>query len=351
LTPRAARRLGAALLLLGLALPALVAAASLDQPPGPGERERLVRAAGAAAGARSLVADAFLRLLLPAAADPATVPLPRARLASVFAIALTTSLLYLLLALSRGRATALLACLALAAFAPVAAAGARLRPELPATLLGVGGVLALLAMPRLRGARRAPAARTFAAIAAAAVLFALAAAALPAAAVHLLVPAALLVLQLAVRLPRLPRLLRRRAVPWRAWWGRLAPWALLVVACGATTAAARHWLVLGDPAALPPTPSEFDLWPRGLPARAALLLLVVLGAVRYVLGIGMRLGRTRRITPSVVLLCYVAALLVQRALAPPGTDALPAAVPAALLAADGAFLVLVLGVSLTLRRA
>jgi hypothetical protein len=90
-----------------------------------------------------------------------------------------------------------------------------------------------------------------------------------------------------------------------------------------------------SPAELVPTASAVGLLPAAPLLRYPLLLLAALGALRLTLRTGQRLGRRGRLGADLLLWLYCAVLLAQRWLRQDGEDALPAAVPLALLLADG----------------
>jgi hypothetical protein len=305
-------------------------------------------------GARSRPVELYLAAMAPPAMADAA--LAQARLASVIGLCALSGLLYLLLAAVRGRAMALLGCAALASLPPIAIDGAALRAELPASVFGLLGVVLLIGAPRaLTGARRRWARPGLLLLAVpVAMAFGLAAACQPAAGILLLVPGGALLLVVGTHLLRAARLLRRRSLwrlPTAALNRRLLPWVALVGTGLVGMLAMLAIAVDGDPQALAASRSLAGLLPASWPARLLALALAALGAVKLLLLVGLRLGRRRRIEAATIVAVWVAVVLMQRALGDPGTDALPAAAPLAVLIAEGAMLALVVALGLVLRRA
>lgn len=342
------RRLaGHCLVLLVALLPALLAGSRIDAPPAPGEWERLAHAVEDPAD--SAVVRGFLTAQVPAdvsAVPPAGTPaaarlLARARLIQVLGLFALSLLTYLALTLASGRARGLLCCAFLCVLPPLTAAGHVLRPETPAALFGLLALVLLLGVATLQQpalARRASAATLAAAGLCAGVALGLAAGSLPGAGILLLLPglcATVIMVQLAVRLLRA---LRRRlwvVVPVRAATGRLWPWAFAAVAALAATLLVLE-LAVPAPGALAPSAATVDLLPSAPWARWPLAVLAALGAFRLIVRAGLRLGRRGRPDGDFLLMLYCAILLAQRWLGDGAADALPAAVPMAVLLADGA---------------
>ena len=362
--PRLRRWLVGGITVLCLLLPALAAGTGIDAPPQQGELRRVGWALG--------VSDAesggeVLRLFYgatigsgAAAHWPAQAHqiVGQARLASVLAILATTLVLYLALAVSRGRGSALAACVALSVLPPVAREGSLLRPEAPAGLFGLLGVVLCLvyawAVPRrpgigeLRRAVRLGVIGLYAGIA-----FGLAAACTPRAGAFLLVPmgAAVLVAALVVvRLPRWVRRFRRGGLPFAAITARLWPWVLLALLALGTTAIVQRVAGAGEPLDVMPHVAA-PLLPERTVSRVPLWFLLGIGMVRMLLGVGFRLGRRRRLGLDTLLLLYVGAMLIPHVFRPQVQDALLAAPAVALLASEGALLLVFVVLGLSLRRA
>ncbi|MGE3174841.1 MAG: hypothetical protein AB7O97_19580 [Planctomycetota bacterium] len=351
------RRLAAqALLVLIAVLPALVAGLGIAAPPAEGEWQRL---AAAAAGprplAQSLVADGFLLSTAPAGAvvpDAGTAAadafLAQARLGQVFGIAAIAFLAYFAVTLAAGRVRALLSLLWLAALPPVAVGGHVLRPETASIAFGLLALLLLQCVwvvQRPAARARGRAAVTIALCATAAVALGLGAAALPAAGgILLLLPGgASMVAALQVGM-RLLRSLRQRSIvllPVRAAAARLWPWVFAAVAA-LFAAAVLLQVAVRAPEALAASPAAVALFPPSSWAYWPLVALCAFGGLRLVLRIGQRLGRRGRLGADALLLVYCAVLLLQRAVRPAGEDTLPAAVPVAVLLAEGSGYVVLL---------
>lgn len=269
-----------------------------------------------------------------------------ARLLQVFVMGGITGLLYLAVVLARGRLQALLACLLFAVLPPVAAEGALVRPEAPATLLA--GLALLLLQCFAQTARRrpsvAPRRRVVSLLglgACAALALGLATAELPSLGAQVLLPGLILTLGAAMLSFRAWRLLRRRGwqrLPHRALNARLLPWTAMALATPAVVLAVLALAAVPPGDALRGTPAAASLVPalHESPIAAAITIaLLVLGATSAVLRIGLRFGRGGRIGAELVLLVYCALELAATAAAPADADRLPAAPALAIVLAEG----------------
>jgi hypothetical protein len=350
--PRGLRPLVALVVIaLFVMLPALVAGAGIDAPVQQAERDRLAVPEGTA---RSIPAELFYRATLPDTPDLRVTDrvVAQARLAPVLALAGIGLLLYVLLALGRARLTGLLACAVLALLPPVADEGFLLRPEPAAVLAGLLGVVLLAAMATV-GIRPGTRVRTqLPFLFAASVAFGIAAAILPAAGLFLLVPLGAFELSVLLAGTRLRRLLRRaplEQLPWRAWHRRHVPWLLAVAGALLATWLFMSRYIVGPVADLQPSAAAVTMAPPAWYLRVPLLLLALLGALRLLLATGRQLSLHRRITPPMVLLLFVATQLARDLLRAEGLDQLGGAIALAVLVAEGAGLLLWLGLGLALR--
>ncbi len=161
---RPGRRLVAAVVgLLAALLPAMVAGVGIDAPPGPGELRRLAVAIedhdGASAGASSLVFALFvdgadyLAAEDDAGRDAALRRvLPVARLTGLGVLVLATALLGMAVALAVSRGMAFVVCACLALLPPLHEAGAVLRTETVSLAFANLGLLAMVALASRPGA-------------------------------------------------------------------------------------------------------------------------------------------------------------------------------------------------------
>ncbi len=349
--PRSAGIAVACISLLFVLLPALVVGSSLAAPARPGEAARLQRAlssAELAAAADGQVARAYYLSAAPVAVWPTTAAeqatlLGRARLTQALAIGAISGLLYLVVLMARGRLQALVACAALAALPPVVAEGQVLRPEVPAVLfaaLALQQLLTLAAPPRVLVLGSRQRRHLLLAGVAGCAMFGngLCVATLPSFGVVLLVPGVVLTVA-AVQIGwRGSRVGRRRGwlrVPVPAMNRRLLPWTALSLLTPAVA-----WYVLsrslaGPVEALAPSQAGVGLLPEAFAGRVAWLAVAVLGAIAGLLRVGIRFGRGGRIGADLVLFVFTVVLLAGAVRLPPGEDALGAALPFAVLAADG----------------
>lgn len=345
---------GASLLLLVALLPALVAGRNIDAPAAPGELARvqqgLERGRADPGSAGSLVARLFYgaalaqdEARLPAAEPVQAALLAQARLAQVAGVFGIALLVYLCTALALGRARALLAAALLAVVPPVHAMGHVLRPETPAALAGLMGLLLLECLPSVlrpaggrTPARKAAVAAAFALCAA--VAFGFAVAALPAAGLHLLVPAAAMfaaALQLGYRFLRVVPRRRWPSFPLRAMTQRLWPWTLAALGAQVAGLLLMRAALQVDADALPATAAMVGLLPHQPVLRVVLLALAGFGAVALCYRVGRSYGRVGRLRADVVLLLHCAVLLLAQVLAAEPPDALPVCGAFAIVLAEG----------------
>lgn len=338
-------------MLLCLSLPALVAGVAIDAPPTAGEVHRLERALGEASRpAPTGLAEQFLRAtlpagtaFLPAASEPLAAVVARARLAQVAFLLAATGLLYLAVALARGRLVAIAACVALALLPPVASRGAVLRVETAALVFTWLAVVLWQCLARIartwRGRLRwRDHGHAAGLIGCAATSAGLAVATLPDQGALVLAPGMVLVVAVGWLGWRAVQLLRARGVwrlPIHALNRRLLPWTVGALA-GLGLALS---VLLAAPPAEPGSgtfraASATGLWPAG-PTGFVLLLLAGLGAAAAVLRTGLRLARTGRVDADLVLLVMAAIVLAGEFAAAPGQDRLQAAPFAAWLLAEG----------------
>jgi hypothetical protein len=348
--PRSAGIAVAAVTLLLVLLPALVVGSSLAAPARPGEAARLQRALSSAESAavpdgevaRSFHRSAVMTATWPQASAEQEALLARARLAQVAAIAGLSGLLYLVVLLARGRLQALLACLCLSVLPPVASGGHVLRPEAPAALFAA---LALLLLQMLAaepvveaaGSRMRRSLLPLAVGGCALLANGMAVAALPSRGEVLLVPGIVLTIAGVQIAWRGAQVWRRRGwlrLPVPAINGRLLPWTALSLLSPVAALVVLSAALSGPSEALAPTAAGDGLLPTGL-AHWPVLVLAAIGALVGVLRVGIGLGRRGRIGADFVLYVFTVAVLAGVLRAPPGEDALPAALPLAVLVAEG----------------
>jgi hypothetical protein len=356
----APRCAAAAVSLLVVLLPALLAGLELAAPPTLGERQLLAEALDpASAAARGPVAGAVARAFATATAPSGHAALPEAlpqlvelvaaaRRAQVAALVAISGLLYAVVRRSRSQLQALASCLCLAALPPVAQAGHWLRAETPAVLFGLFALL--FGCELARAARRPPlpgaAARwgrrlcLGAAVLACALALALAVAACPVRPVLLLWPGVVLALGAVWFFARTVPLVRRRGwlrLPIHAGNGRLLPWTALSLLApllaAAVLAAGGQGSADGAPFGL--VPGAVGLCGPPVGVAVGWWLLVGCGVGAWAWRAGLQLGRTGRITADLVGLVYAALGLLFAGFAPAALDRLPAAPAAALSAAEG----------------
>lgn len=349
--PRARRLTGfatAAVTLLLVLLPALVAGARLAAPAAPGELERVRQAlvsaeAGRAnvVGPHSVVAHAFLRSMVVGvhevvrADEPAL--LARARFAQVLVLFGLGGVLYTAVLLAGDRLRALLACAWFAVLPPVASEGHVLRAETPAVLFVWLGLAVLLGLAGVRRPRRGLLRRESLIVGCAVPCSCLGIATLPSLGLLLLVPGVVMILAAAQLTVRVVVVVRRRGFlswPYMAANRRLLPW----IGTALLTPLVAWWLlqvvVVGPSEGLLPTPAGVGLLPAGQPWRSVVLALLWLGGLGGVFRLGVALGQRSSLAPALVLWTGVLLALLG-GLTEANADRLPQAPAAAIVLAEG----------------
>lgn len=339
------RLAGGSFIVLSILLPVLVAFRNIAAPPAPGERERVIAAQDTPLGF-------FYGFTVPKDAQPRGPAeelhvIAQARRAGMLALLVISGLLYVLVAMVRGRAAAVLTCLCLCLVPAVAAEGYVLRPEQCATMIGLLGVLLVHLYPDALERRRGkPLFRWLnlgGIVVCVSLCFGVAMACLPQAGIYLLLPGGALLLVALCLAAVFPRVVRRRSIerwPYRATSQRLLPW----IAMGLMNLALGYVVLVLVAPSEPPAASSADVgmlpgsWFLWLPA----LALLVLGGLRMVLGIGLKLGRQGHVRRDALLLIYAAALVLDHLRGSP-RDHLPAAPALAILMGEGAAVLLLIG--------
>ncbi|MCA8965563.1 MAG: hypothetical protein KDC48_11800 [Planctomycetes bacterium] len=363
----AVRRLAeASLVLLFVLLPALVVGTQLDAPATVGELRRLtaVLGTGPVGEAHSLVADRFYVVALGEL--PRTMPdtdaaqaalLARARLGQFAFVAALAALVYLALALARGRVAGLCACAALALLPPVLREGHVLRPETPAAVFGLFAIVLLQCLARLGVGSRGPLGlgafvQAFGLVTCACVALGVSYAALPTTSLLLVVPGCVLSLAVLQHGWRAVQVVRRRGLirlPLHSLNRRLLPWTAASLLAPLGVALVVHLAVQGPTEALSPTVAVYGLGPSAAGWRLAVGALAVFGGVAAVLRVGGRFGRRGRIGADLVLLVYCAVQLAWHLANPSQHDALRIAPAFAILLGDGVLSLGALGFGLRRR--
>lgn len=341
------RRLsGYCLILLVALLPALLAGIRVDSPPVVGEWSLIEQATSNAPS--SLVTAAFVQMHvavhssdLPArGSDQAMTLLATARLSQVWGLLGLSLLTYLAVSLSIGRVRALLTTALLCLMPAIVVEGYVLRPETPATVFGLLALVLLLGIPNLQPPRR-PKAASGLLLAAVGVNSGLcigfAVAALPAAGILLLLPGFAMIISAAHLILRLLRVFRRRlwvVVPLVAASRRLWPWVFASLAAMMATGMLLDIALLA-PDELQPRFSALGLLPAAPWLRWPLAALAVVGGLRLLVRVGLRLGRRGRLGAEALLLLYCILMLGQRLLRDTVEDGMPAAASVAVLVAEG----------------
>jgi hypothetical protein len=268
-----------------------------------------------------------------------------ARIAGMLALFGISALLYVLLFLVRGRATAALGCLTLCLLPPIAQEGFVLRAEQCSTLFGILGIVLIAGLPlmlqeRARGV--SPWLARASLMLVVGMTFGIARSCQVGAWIYLTVPAGALLLSVMTLVLMFPRAARGRSLmywPFRAAARRYVPWMFLVLSSFALTL-----LVMQQGGGtVVDSQSDVGLLPESWWLAGPILIFAVLGAMRMGLGVGLRLGRLRRVRPDAVMFLYVAGLMMQHYLMPDGIDRMPAAVALACLVGDGAMSAAVVG--------
>jgi hypothetical protein len=335
----AAAWVAAAISILALLFPAMVAGVSLDAPVQAEELARL-RSVLAPDPAQEIgPAAVFYAALVPGDLQPEGVEdaLPLARLRVLLVIVLISGLLMATVSIVRGRGTAVLACLALGCLPPIAVDAARIRPELPSTLFAMLGIMFLASMPvQIRMPRGWPLIiRTVAFALVIGTSLGLAIATVPQYGVYLLIPGALMCLVVLLGVWSCLACLRRRGLarwPARAMTARIGPWVLVSFA---TLLCAALFLTedgQGEAASV----SATGLLPASPWLRWPMLGLGCMAGINLLFESGLALGRGRRIQGREVLLLYAIGLLLHHWQGSElGRDPLPAAAAMAILLAEG----------------
>ena len=354
------RRLTSALfVLLVVPLPALVGFRRIEAEPSRAEVERVAHAVAPDEAKLPEALVMYYGLTLPAdaverfAEAPETVTI-KARLAGLLATFAISGLVYVLLLVVRGRATAVCGCLVLCLLPPVAMEGHVLRPEQNATLFGLLAVVLLAVFPTTLRDRRPGVIGWIPRLGLITVVgstISVAYSSVREAWVYLTVPAGALLVSVMGAALLFPRGARGRPFilwPFRAAARRYTPWMLVVLASFGLTLVA---LSGADGREIPRgSYSGAGLFPESLPVRWPLYACLVVGVLRMGIGGAFRLNRIHRVRGDTILLIYVAALLIQHALTPDRLDRLPASAATACLAADGAMTILILGLGVVARR-
>lgn len=349
--PRARRATGlatAAVTLLLVLLPALVAGASIAAPAASGEFERLRQALASAESGRanavvahSVVAHAFLRSMVVGVRDVVRADEPallaRARGAQVLVLLGLGGVLYTVVLLAGDRLRALLACAWFAVLPPVAIEGHVLRAETPAVLFAWLGLAVLLGLAGVRRPRRGLLRREFVVAGCAVSCSCLGIATQPSLGLLLLVPGVVMILVAAQLAVRVVIVVRRRGLlswPYAAANRRLLPW----IGVALSTPLVAWWLlqvvVVGPCEVLVPTAAGVGLLPTGQPWRSVLLVLLWLGGLGGVFRLGVALGQRSSLAPALVLWSAVLLALLG-GLADASADRLPQAPAAAIVLAEG----------------
>jgi len=346
--PPADKRLGHRLaagsfIALAILLPALIAFSDIAAPLATGEKERIV-ATFSSSATHATPLEFFYGMMMSenAAEQWAGEELrivAQARRAGMLALLVMSGLLYVLVVLVRGRAAAVLSCLCLCLVPAVSDEGYVLRPEQCATMFALLGVLLVHLYPdalrRRRGQR--PLSRwlnLFAIVVCVSLCFGVAMACLPEAGIYLLLPGGALLLIALCLVAVFPRVVRRRGImrwPYGATTARFVPW---VAMCLGNLALGFVVLTLVPGEATQASAANVGMLPDSWYLLLPVLVLLLIGGVRMVLGVGLRLGREGHVGRNALLLIYTAALLLQH-LSGPTRDHLPVAPALAILMGEG----------------
>lgn len=353
---------------LVLLLPTLMVLLSVGAEAAPGELQRLERVVQGRSPderidtgtSRLFHSAAIADATWPDEADAQQALLVRARLAQVVGVTGLAFLTYLIVLLARGRLQALLACGLLALAPPVFDVGYVLRVETAGTLFALLSVVlmqvASLPLPRLRA--REPRRAAFVGgglMICAAVAIAMACEAMPSLGESLLVPGVVLLLAALQMLLRGRKLLLRRGLmgtPIRAINRRLIPWTAL----GFFSPAVALWVLSRSYTVsveqLEVTVRHSSLLPDGAVGFGLAATLLAVGTLSWILRVGVRFGRGGRISPQLILFSFCAVFLLTALGDDVERDPLPLVPAAAVVASEGAhvLMVLVLGVLARRRR-
>lgn len=330
--------MAAAISILALLFPAMVAGVSLDAAVAAEEVARLASVLPPVS-AEEGPAAVFYSSLLPAELQPEelSAAVPMARLRVLLVIALISGLLMATVSIIRGRGTAIMACLAFGCLPPIAVDAARIRPEIPSSLFAMLGVMFLVSMPvQIRLPRGvALILRSFAFALVIGSSLALAIATLPQYGVFLLIPGTLMLLVVLLQVWSCLACLRRKGLarwPSRAMSARIGPWVLVSFA----TLVFAAMFLTSEGQGEQPSVSAAGLLPETPWLRWPMSMLALLAGLSLLFESGLALGRGRRITGREVLLIYSIGLLLHHwQMSGAGRDALLAAPAMAFLLAEG----------------
>lgn len=340
----------AAAALACVTVPALVAGVRIDAPPADGELERLAAAWHGTIGSE-LARQFETAMLIPRPAEWPTEPVAQsnalgaARLMQVLGIFAISALVYLATMLARGRLAGLVACLALAALPAVYDVGHVLRPETAATMFAALGLLLLQNMAQaVHGGRsRGPARRAVVLVllgSCAALAIGLSIGTLPSMGGALLLPIGLFMLATLQLVLRGFRIGRRRtffAWPAHAITRRLWPIALaaLLSPVAALFCLQASLTVPADEVGA--SALRTSVLPESVWGTSVLVVLAIVGALSFLVRIGIRYGRRGRVGGGVVLLVYAGTQAIYAISTEGRFDPLPAAPALAVLVGEGAF--------------
>lgn len=334
---------------LGIVLPVASAWFACDVPPAPGEWQfvEAVHRAEVSPAVLACMSGALPEQLPAEGTEGAEVLLRQLRDLQLGWWAAMSGLCWLVARQALGHPFPLFACALLALLGPVEVGGGVLRPEVPASVFGMLGVLLLQLLPGLRPprVRRWTRSNTLALVVTSGCALGMAIALCPANASWLLVPALLLLLVVAGLCMQTGRVLWRRgwpSVPVRAVGKRVLPWVLLPM-----SAMGSAVLLLGAGSRVRPlTTMESSLLPPGVTATTLVVLLATAGGLILLFGVGSSLGRPRRLGPVHPMFACCAVQVLNGVLVTHGLDTTSACAPLALLAAQGAALPLVAALAL-----
>jgi hypothetical protein len=349
--PRLRRLTASTLVLLIVMLPVLLAFVRIEQPPTDAEIARVEQAVFA-----DHAVDSGPLLMYYGSTVPQNAPTRwekhkfeitvNARVAGMLALFCISGLLYVLLFLVRGRATAAAGCLALCVMPSIALEGFILRPEQCSSLFGLLGVVLIAGFPLMLQERARNVSSWLARLSlllVVGVTFGIARSCHLGAWIYLTLPAGALLLSVMTTALIFPRGARGRSWmfwPFRAAARRYAPWMILVLTSFALT---LLMMMRQGGLTAPDSTSDLGLLPESLWLAVPVVLFAGVGALRMGLGVGLRLGRLRRVRPDAVMFLYVAGLMMHHFLTPDGVDRMPAAIAFACLVGDGVMSAVVIG--------
>jgi len=337
-------------IVLAILLPALIAFSDIAAPLAVGEKERIVDALSSSTIHDTPLGFFYgLTMSEDAAEQWAGEELrvtAQARRAGMLALLVMSGLLYVLVALVRGRAAGVLSCLCLCLVPAVSGEGYVLRPEQCATMFALLGVLLVHLYPdalRRRRGQRPPSRwlNLLGIVVCVSLCFGVAMACLPEAGIYLLLPGGALLLIALCLAAVFPRVVRRRGImrwPYGATTARFVPW---IAMCLANLALGYVVLTLVPGEPTPASAANVGMLPDSWFLLVPVLALLLVGGARMVLGVGLKLGREGHVGRHALLLIYTAALLLQHLSGPP-RDHLPAAPALAIMMGEGGAVLLFL---------